>query len=109
MKSRYYIREHSPIARIAAWKLDYQKVALVVGHTIHLHNTTKAEFQAHTSWLCHELKHIEQYERLGVPGFLVRYLWASMKYGYWNNPFEVEARAAEKDFSLLDQFECTPH
>ena len=40
----------------------------------------------------HELVHWSQYEKLGVIGFYVKYLYYSHKYGYWNNPMEVEAR-----------------
>lgn len=27
--------------------------------------------------------------------FAVRYLWWLARHGYWNNPYEIEARAAE--------------
>jgi hypothetical protein len=36
--------------------------------------------------------HWEQYQRMGVIGFYVTYLWYNIRYGYWNNPMEVEAR-----------------
>lgn len=45
--------------------------------------------------LRHEQKHVEQYARYGTIGFLVRYAWYSLRYGYQRNPLEVEARAAE--------------
>lgn len=41
----------------------------------------------------HELVHWEQYKQLGAIGFYVKYLYYNFKYGYWNNPMEVEARA----------------
>jgi hypothetical protein len=44
----------------------------------------------------HELKHIEQINRLGRLRFFVEYLWQNIKYGYDNNKFEIEAREAEK-------------
>jgi hypothetical protein len=28
--------------------------------------------------------------------FLIRYGWYSLRYGYYNNPFEIEARGAER-------------
>ncbi len=68
---------------------------MVIGNTIHLHNTTTAEFLKDERWLRHELAHIEQYRQHGLIKFLVRYLWYSIKYGYYNNPFEVEAREKE--------------
>jgi hypothetical protein len=40
----------------------------------------------------HELVHWEQYKRLGVIGFYAKYLYYNFKYGYWDNPMEVEAR-----------------
>ena len=45
--------------------------------------------------LRHERKHLEQIERDGRILFSVKYLWWLARYGYWNNPYEVEARAAE--------------
>jgi len=47
-------------------------------------------------WLIrHEAKHLEQIERDGRVLFAVRYLWWLARHGYWNNPYEIEARAAE--------------
>jgi hypothetical protein len=40
----------------------------------------------------HELVHWSQYEKLGVIGFYAKYLYYRFKYGYWDNPMEVEAR-----------------
>lgn len=48
--------------------------------------------------LYHELKHAEQIERDGRLVFAVKYLWWLARYGYWNNPYEVEARAAEHNW-----------
>lgn len=47
-------------------------------------------------WLIrHELKHLEQIERLGRLRFSVHYLYWLLKVGYRNHPMEIEARAAE--------------
>lgn len=70
-------------------------VALVLGKTIHLHNISPVEFVQSPSLVGHELKHVEQYKRMGFFTFLVVYLYYSLKYGYYNNPLEIEARAAE--------------
>jgi hypothetical protein len=43
----------------------------------------------------HEQAHWEQYKRMGLLGFYVTYLWLTIRHGYWNNPMEVEARAAQ--------------
>jgi hypothetical protein len=46
--------------------------------------------------LRHEQEHWRQYERMGVLKFYAVYLWYSLKYGYRNNPMEIEARKAER-------------
>lgn len=89
------------LARIAAWKLGLKRVAIVVGKTIYLHNTSRAEFLSNKDWLNHELEHIRQYQRYGLIPFIIRYLFESAKRGYYNNRYEVEARAAENN-SLLE-------
>lgn len=43
----------------------------------------------------HEQAHWKQAEGLGAIKFYVKYLWLSARYGYRNNPMEVEARRAE--------------
>lgn len=40
----------------------------------------------------HEAFHIEQVKREGRLKFIVKYLWFNIRYGYKNNPYEVEAR-----------------
>lgn len=95
------IRENSWVARLAASKMRVEKVAIVFGHTIHLHQTSREEFLSDSGWVCHELKHVEQYRRHGFAGFLARYLAEWVRRGYFNNRFEREARAAESDVSLL--------
>lgn len=42
--------------------------------------------------LAHEQVHLDQITRLGPTRFTVLYLWYNLRYGYWNNPLEVEAR-----------------
>jgi hypothetical protein len=93
----YNIKENSWIARIAAWKLKATSVAIVVGRTIHLHNSSAADFLKNERWLKHELCHIRQYQQHGLVGFIVKYLWESLHKGYYNNKFEVEARKAESE------------
>ena len=85
------------MARIAAWKLKSSSVAIVFGSTIHLWNSSKEDFLRNERWLKHELCHIRQYKQHGYIGFIVKYLWESIRKGYYNNKFEVEARAAEKE------------
>ena len=46
--------------------------------------------------LRHEAKHLEQIKHDGIIVFSVKYAWWTLKYGYWNNPYEQEARACER-------------
>jgi predicted SprT family Zn-dependent metalloprotease len=94
----YRVKEKSWIARIAAWKLNATGVAIVFGNTIHLYNTTREDFLRNDCWLKHELCHVRQYREHGFFGFIWKYLLESIRHGYYNNKFEVEARQAE----LLD-------
>lgn len=100
-----FIKENSWVARIAAKKMKSDKVAIVFGKTIHLHNTSRAEFIKDDYWVCHELKHVEQYHEYGFIGFLARYFFQCLKHGYYNNKFEIEARRSENDRILLEQYQ----
>ncbi len=101
---KVYIKENSWLARIAAAKLSSANVAMVIGKTIYLHNIEAQEFLNNTSLVCHELMHIKQYEENGLIGFLVKYLFESIKKGYYNNKFEIEARENEDNLMLLEQY-----
>lgn len=52
-------------------------------------------FDTHASLLRHELCHLAQIERDGRCLYLVKYSWWLLRYGYRQNPYEIEARAAE--------------
>jgi hypothetical protein len=95
------IIEKSFIARVAAWKLKSDNSAIVIGNTIHLFNASRLEFLKNKAWLCHELKHIQQFRQYGFVHFILMYLRESLLHGYANNKFEIEARAAEKDEHLI--------
>lgn len=97
------IKEDSWLAKIAAAKLKTDKVAIVFGSTIHLCNTCRTEFLNDKEWVCHELKHVQQYRQNGFWGFIFRYLFDSVKNGYYNNKFEVEARENEGYKGLLEE------
>lgn len=100
---KYYIKERSLLAKIAAWKLGQDKMAMVMGRTILLHDTSAQEFINNRKWIRHELAHIRQFEEHGYLPFLLKYLVESIRHGYYNNKYEKEARLAEEDESL-DQF-----
>ena len=42
--------------------------------------------------LAHEKVHIDQQLRGWLIGFYIKYLYYNIRYGYWDNPYEVEAR-----------------
>lgn len=46
----------------------------------------------------HEAVHLYQIRRDGRVRFTLNYLWWLIRYGYWNNPYEVEARRHEMEF-----------
>lgn len=90
------IKENSWQAKIAAKKLGSSDVALVLGKTIHLHNTSREEFLKNEKWVKHEICHLQQFEQHGYFGFIVKYLWEYFRNGYYNNKYEIEARKAEE-------------
>ncbi|MFT3932687.1 MAG: DUF4157 domain-containing protein [Chitinophagaceae bacterium] len=100
---KYYIKEDSFLARLAARKLKQDKMAMVLGKTILLYDTTRSEFISNRKWVRHELAHVEQFERHGYVLFVVKYLFESLKNGYQNNKYEIEAREAENT-EYFDEF-----
>ena len=80
---------------LAARKLKAKVVAIVIGKTIHLHNCNRQDFIKDERWLKHELCHIRQFEQHGFFTFILKYLLETIRNGYYNNRYEVEARQAE--------------
>ena len=93
---QFRIRENSIFARMAAWKLNSKRAAIVFGQTIHLHNISRDQFLGNTRLMKHELCHVKQYQQYGFLPFLWKYLLESIRNGYTKNKFEIEARAAEE-------------
>jgi hypothetical protein len=91
------IKQDSILAKMAAFNLKANNMAIVFGNTIHLHGVSKQEFLSNDRWVKHELKHVAQFQHYGFINFLLRYVWESIKKGYRNNKFELEARAAENE------------
>ena len=81
------------------------KIAMVIGNTIHLHNTTRQEFLGNRKWFKHEIAHVQQWMQYGKIRFLSLYLLESFNKGYYNNRFEVEARKKENDLRILENVE----
>jgi hypothetical protein len=93
--NNFTIKENSWLAKIAAKKLGAASVAMVLGSTIHLYNTSKEEFSQNEKWVKHELCHVRQFKQHGFAGFIIKYLWESLRKGYYNNKYEAAARQAE--------------
>ncbi|MFT3902603.1 MAG: DUF4157 domain-containing protein [Niabella sp.] len=104
LKIAVTIKENAWVARMAAKKLRSHRMAIVFGRTIYLHGVSRGEFLGNTSWLRHELKHVEQYQRYGFFMFLAKYLWQSLRHGYYRCGLECEARAAEGDLEITDRY-----
>jgi len=86
------IKESSWLAWLAARKLKVKSVAITIGQTVYLHNVSAETFKNDVKWLTHELEHVKQFRRYGFFNFIFRYLWESIRKGYYNNKFEIEAR-----------------
>lgn len=93
----FLVKENSWLAKMAAWKLGACSMAMVLGSTIHLYDTTAREFLQNEKWLKHELCHIRQFKRHGYVIFIIKYIWETIRRGYYKNRFEVEARQAEEN------------
>lgn len=64
--------------------------AVTLGRTIVVH----PDVELTRRLLRHEMAHVKQWQRNPV-GFPFRYVWNHFRYGYRDNPYEVEARNAE--------------
>lgn len=95
-------RENSWMAAMAARVLRVNSCALVWMNTVHLYRCSKEHFLENEAWLRHEICHVRQWQQQGFWKFLFKYLLFSLTHGYVNNPFEVEARNAEKETTSLD-------
>lgn len=100
-----FVKSNSLLAKWAAQKLKSQNCALVLRRTIYLYGISYEEFVKNEQWLCHELYHVYQYQREGTIPFLLKYLFYTFRYGYTNNPLEIEAREQEQNTDLLNKYE----
>ena len=102
-----HIKENSLRAKIAAYYLNQNNVAIVFGRTVYLYKTSKENFLKDKNWVRHELQHIYQYKQYGYINFVFKYLMETFRNGYFNNRFEVEAREKEKDIDTLKNINFT--
>ena len=73
--------------RVGGWVLGQATVAAItLGRTIFLAPRTRLDPEL----LLHELRHAQQFsERKTFP---LRYIWESLRHGYWSNRYEADAR-----------------
>jgi hypothetical protein len=73
--------------RVAGWCLGRGSVsAITLWSTIWLGDSADATAEL----LLHESRHVAQFEASKL--FPIHYLWESLRRGYWNNRYEVDAR-----------------
>lgn len=82
---------------MAAKKLQSQNVAIIIGNTIHLYKVSQEDFLKNVKWVKHEMCPVKQFEKHGYYPFILKYLWESLKHGYYNNKYEKEAGYAEDE------------
>jgi hypothetical protein len=82
----------APTLRQAAIHLNFHAMAgLTLGHGIYL-----VRDRSDATLVCHELRHVQQYEYLGgIAAFMPVYLEQIARYDYWDAPLEQDARAHE--------------
>jgi hypothetical protein len=73
--------------RLGGWALGRNTVAAI---TLRRWVFLAPDVLAHPPLLLHELRHVQQFEASLL--FPIQYLWASLRHGYHNNPFEADAR-----------------
>ncbi len=96
------IKEKSGIARLAAMFLKEDNMAIVIGKTIHLWNASRHDLLKNKKWLQHELIHVQQFKRYGFIRFILLYIFESLRNGYNNNKYEIEARVKENDRTIAN-------
>lgn len=99
------IRENSLFAKLAAHNLKSDKMALVIGCTIYLHNVSRDEFLKNTKWVRHEVAHVKQFQQKGFCRFIASYLLETFNLGYQFNKYELDARNKERDHTILEGIE----
>ncbi|HEY0271755.1 MAG TPA: DUF4157 domain-containing protein [Chitinophaga sp.] len=107
-KLEIHIKENAWLARLAARRMRSAQMAMVVGRTIYLHGVSRRHFLADTGWMRHEVCHVYQYRQYGTLRFLWLYWREYRRHGYYENAFEIAARAAEKDPELLKNIDFAP-
>ena len=86
-----------PALRAAALQVGLSQstaTGITLGHAIFVRRGSEADVRL----LSHELRHVAQYEAAGgIPAFLAKHLVDLATHGYEDSPFEVDARAHERE------------
>ena len=77
------VHYNSRLARCLPSKFD----AFAFGGSVYVKRGVAAQ-----KLLLHEAQHVLQFRKYGKLGFLLRYLWYLLRYGYTHSPLEVAAR-----------------
>lgn len=80
---------------LCGWQGGYREVAMI--DPFRLEVLSIGDEWIPFSMYCHEMRHIEQVKENGRIKFCIKYIYYNVRYGYKNNPFEIEAHAAEED------------
>lgn len=89
MKRVNFKFNHWFLRRIFPWA-----TAITLGHTV-LFKYPEEHYVGRNT-IAHELVHVAQIEREGLLKFYAKYLWYNIRYGYKDNPYEIEARETAK-------------
>ena len=103
-KTRVQIHQNALLAKIACKILKQKDVALTLRKTIYLSDSSPRQFLQNRRWVAHELAHVQQFMQYGTICFIFKYLLESLAKGYYNNKWEVAARAEEHNLRILDDF-----
>ncbi len=103
------LKDHSPLARFAAFYLKEKSMAFTLGKTIHLWNVSSEDFLKNEKWVKHEMVHVQQFQHYGFVSFILTYLWESMQMGYNKNKFELAARMREHEAMDLNKYNFICH
>jgi hypothetical protein len=80
-------RHGGVLVRIAGWCLGQRTVAAItLWHTVWIAPGTRLSGEL----LLHELRHVHQFQASAT--FPLRYLWETLRRGYYGNRYEVDAR-----------------
>jgi len=91
-RKRMNMLKIKPARGLIKWFLNFQQFKAI---TIPYMGIYIIEGFESAALIRHERKHEEQINRLGAIRFVISYWYFCFKFGYYLNPFEVEARAAE--------------